>query len=305
MKKLLITVVLCCLALTLCSCSKKNDESAKDDVLKILSEEQKKYLNEEAGYTDDALKYMTKEKINYYLLGSGLELYNKTKGVEKYGLTYEVVDKFVMPESTSNELITLDEATEIRLKEDRIRLEDFLKFRYITKNEKDESWVLLFPLKSYKDTYIKLVVKYYDRKLQLSAPIIYYSKKIETDNGYFFSLLYDKTDFENFANESNYSTEDSFFGFVQYGTVTEESLMIKVYNTYDKANHFKTKYKIYEGENITGKVICEGSFSSNSKYEMEKGTYTVEVIYFPSALDKGVYTIDLGDGFIVDTFEVK
>ena len=108
MKKLLITVVLCCLALTLCSCSKKNDESAKDDVLKILSEEQKKYLNEEAGYTDDALKYMTKETINYYLLGSGLELYNKTKGVEKYGLTYEVVDKFVMPESTSNELITLD-----------------------------------------------------------------------------------------------------------------------------------------------------------------------------------------------------
>ena len=305
MKKLLITVVLCCLALTLCSCSKKGPDIQNADALEVLSAEQKRFLKQEVGYPDYALKSMTKEIANFYLLGSGLELYNRTKGVELYGLTYDVDDDFVMPSSTSNRLITLDEATEIRLKEDRIRLEDFLKFKFVSYEEKDNDWRIFLPVDSYKDTYIRLRVTYNDNKLHLTAPNIFYSKAIEVDNGDIFSILYDKADFENFANESNYSQTDRFFGYVKYGTVTDESLIIRVHNTYEKAKKFKTKYKIYEGENTSGKVVCEGKAYSKRKYKIEMRVVDSLTIHFPDKLDKGVYTIDLGDGFVVDTFEVK
>lgn len=73
-------------------CNRKTNEEPNKEkkVYNVeLSEAQKKYLMNEQMTSEDALKYMDREGINWNLLGTGLELYNPTSGVEVNGLKYK------------------------------------------------------------------------------------------------------------------------------------------------------------------------------------------------------------------------
>ncbi len=96
MKKINL-VVLFLLVVVLTACGKSSSDNNSEtkttneeaSLLDMLSEEQLDYLTQEEQLTEDAIKLMDYESVNWYLLGTGLELYNKSSGVEKFGITYD------------------------------------------------------------------------------------------------------------------------------------------------------------------------------------------------------------------------
>ena len=130
MKKIVIYLFLLALLLTGCHANNINQEEMTTcDVGNILNDEQLKYLTEELHYTKDALSYMSYESLNFELLGTGLELYNQSSGVEKNGIDY-ICDQETDWENLKCEredLITYEELRQIRMKEKEIRFEDFVK----------------------------------------------------------------------------------------------------------------------------------------------------------------------------------
>ena len=76
---------ICLAAVIISGCSDKG-KSQKDSNPSgqdfVLTEEQKNYLSDKKGIGTAALELMNKESINWNLLGTGFELYNKTSGVE-------------------------------------------------------------------------------------------------------------------------------------------------------------------------------------------------------------------------------
>ena len=82
---------ICLAAVIVSGCSDKG-KSQKDSNPSgqdfVLTEEQKNYLSDKKGIGTAALELMNKESINWNLLGTGFELYNKTSGVETNGVEY-------------------------------------------------------------------------------------------------------------------------------------------------------------------------------------------------------------------------
>lgn len=88
---------ICLAAVIISGCSDKgkgqkdSNPSGQDFV---LTEEQKNYLSDKKGIGTAALELMNKESVNWNLLGTGFELYNKTSGVEINGVEYIVDNSY-------------------------------------------------------------------------------------------------------------------------------------------------------------------------------------------------------------------
>ena len=149
--------------LVLTACESKDNNSKKDieikdtkesvstsDNYKMLTNQQKEYLSS-IGFEEDSINKMSYESVNYYLLGTGFELYNQSSGVEIFGISYKLTDKEKKQiEDYQNDdgktfhkdlkKITYKEAENIRGREKKIRLSHFLKYqgeiRYIREKEK-------------------------------------------------------------------------------------------------------------------------------------------------------------------------
>lgn len=306
-KRIVLIFALCLISVILCSCGKKTgdkEEVNNQDILNKLSSEQKKYLLDNFSYGDEALVRMSDEIVNYNLLGTGLEMYNKTKGVEVNGISYKTNKEFKIPESTGSKLITKEEAENIRLKEDNIRLEDFLAYKYEIVEDGENTYVFLLPLEGYDNCYIRFKTIVNNDEIHIKTPHIFHTKSETKSSGYTFSILYNKADFDEFV-KNGYSDENIFYAFVQYGTVTNESLVVHIYNYFDKTKSFKSEYKIYKGDSDKGDVVDKGNILDDKKVDMEKNSYSVLPVRFSNKLEKGTYTINLGDGFLVETFEVE
>ncbi|MBD5157417.1 MAG: hypothetical protein HDT13_07280 [Butyrivibrio sp.] len=164
MKKYCV-ILLAVLAIVFTSCTKNNTNTGGGEettpILDILSDEQIEYLTEKLLFTMDAISDMSYEGVNYQLLGTGLELYNPTSGIEVNGLDY-TLDKepdYENIKSGSDRRITYDEAYSIRLKENDMRAEDFLEYEFICESEKENVYMFFIPLEDYEDTYVRFSVR--------------------------------------------------------------------------------------------------------------------------------------------------
>ena len=93
MKKYCV-ILLAFFALVFTACAKNgtntDGKAETTPILDILSDEQIEYLTEKLLFTMDAISDMSYEGVNYQLLGTGLELYNPTSGIEVNGLDYTI-----------------------------------------------------------------------------------------------------------------------------------------------------------------------------------------------------------------------
>ena len=150
-------VALAAVMLTACAKTATTDNGAQNETKAAaveLSAEQLDYLTTQAGLTEDSIALMDYEAINWHLLGTGMELYNKSSGVEVNGITYknESGTDYINAVSESEEPITLDEVYAIRDKEADIRLEDFMKYSFEIKviNAEDGTYAMYVPVKDLK-----------------------------------------------------------------------------------------------------------------------------------------------------------
>lgn len=222
----------------------EEERDNKNSIYDTLTDEQRKYLTDVLGMTKKVIDLMDYEMINYHLLGTGFELYNQTSGLEIFGTTYKE-ETAISDVSESNDLITLPEATEIRLKGTDIRLDDFVNYKYeIVKREDSEAYVMELPLEEYENTYIHIVFTRNGDSITMKAPFVIY------DNGesnWTFSILYDQKIIETFFNEEpKYTVEGKVCMDIQYGSVTENSLVIYWNNWTENEYKICGEYDLYE-----------------------------------------------------------
>lgn len=318
LKMIGVSIMLC---LEFSSCGQKVETSSQnsDSVLQYLSQEQKEYLHSQH-FTDDAIAMMEYESVNYKLLGTGLELYNPSSGVEKNGVRYSITkdegSSFVYETKTAgNEQITYEEALNIRLKENRMRVDDFLnyKFEIVLLGDKDEErhYKLMLALKGYTNTYVNV---YFSEKLSgeihMKAPIIYY--KETEDSGQTFSFLYDSALRDEFFSdcENPHYQKKMIYG-IQYSSITDHSLVLEVYNFTDEEQKLLPSFELFNIDNGRNTLIKQEK--STQVHKVRANTFSIWPVNFAmeeGTLEKGRYLLKYGknaEGYVYteQIFEVE
>lgn len=223
----------------------------------ILTEEQKAYLKEYELIDEDRLAYYSYEGINWLLSGTGMELYNQSSGVEKFGITYETTEE-INEKSTSERLITYDELYAIRLKEQDMRLDDFMVYKYeVIENKYNlESNLMRLPLDGYESMYVDIIFSWVDENhIKMKEPFIRHDKKGDVDS--VFSILNDQIFFQLYCEmEPKYTTEGKPFVNIRYGSVTDNKITVEVYNTTEIDLNWDKSYELYEIVNGEEKFIA-------------------------------------------------
>lgn len=95
-----------------------------------LTEEQLEYLKNLNGDIT-GIEYVSEEGLNRMLLGTGMELYNPSSGVEVFGLEYDKKSGFdYLAASDSDKKMTLSDVRKFRNKEKEMRIEDLTEYAY-------------------------------------------------------------------------------------------------------------------------------------------------------------------------------
>ena len=310
MKKYCV-ILLAFFALVFTACAKNgtntDGKAETTPILDILSDEQIEYLTEKLLFTVDAISDMSYEGVNYQLLGTGLELYNPTSGIEVNGLDY-TLDKepdYENIKSGSDRRITYEEAYAIRLKENDMRAEDFLEYEFICKSDKENVYRFFIPLEDYEDTYVSFSVRTDGRNIHMSTPYFFYTKSLS--NGSTFSILYDTLLFKDYFKDNKHTNDGSLLIGIRYGSVTPTSIVLKAYNYTQKNFKCNKSFDIYKGEGDDKELLEEFSVKTREKYTLETRTSGSIYLTFGSdkGLEPGIYTIVFGDGILEESFEVK
>lgn len=313
-KYTIILLIILVFALSGCSKNSRNSEvQTEPPILELLSEEQLKYLTEELFYTTDAISKMSYEGLNQHLLGTGLELYNPSSGVERYGLDYvpEKEIDFGALKSESDKKITYDEAYAIRLKEDKMRIEDFLDYEFYAALESGNKYMIALPVDGYDDTYVRFTVSVEGESIHMSVPLFFYSRDWEplgaSMAGSVFSILYDTLDFEDYFKNDKHTNEGSLLIGIQYSSVTPKSMVLNINNYTDKQFKCGKGFNIYRGKGADKELLEDFSVKTKEKHEQPANTKSMLPIRFGSdnSLEPGIYTIVLDDGIFEETFEIK
>jgi len=264
MKTKILLGVVWLLMLLVAGCEANDKESLNKEnetsVWELLTEEQKNYLCDTLDYSKDAIDLMSYESVNWHLLGTGLELYNPTSGVEMFGISYKD-ESPVADLSDSDRLITYEEAREIRLKEKDIRLNDFEQFKYEIREKDAEGYIMKMPMADYKDSYVCVYFTKKDGNIHMNVPYI----MCICERTWNFSILYEYDTMQAFYEEEpKYTVQGKAFMGVQYSSVTDNSLVIYIRNWSDKNLKLSESYELYE--------ISDGKekFITSSEGEIEK-----------------------------------
>ena len=296
MKKFIGVILLAIVILAGCSGKTEKEpeiEKTKNNIQ--LSEEQIDYLTSKERLTEESLSYMTKESINYHLLGTGLELYNATSGVEKNGLIYDALKDFdYTSNSDSEKEMTMEEVKNFRLLDKDMRIEKMKGYKYSVTSYKNEDGEYIFeaPIEGYKNTYMKFrfTIKD-DGTIYMRVPHIYSEKD---GNGFTFSILYDQGLAKSFFENNDYSYENKLVEDIQYTSVTEKSLVLTFSNFSTNTYKYNGKYIVYSIEdNGNKKEVFNGSTES---YNIDGNSYTIIPVEIDRKLDKGNYVFSYGAG---------
>ena len=126
--------------------------------------------------------YVSEEDLNRMLLGTGMEIYNPSSGVEVFGLEYNKKSGFdYLAASDSNKKMTLSDVRKFRNKEKEMRIEDLTEYAYTVSEktlnnsgEKSIIYELDAPITDYENTYMKIWFEIKDDKIKMQVPQLIY-----------------------------------------------------------------------------------------------------------------------------------
>uniref|UniRef100_UPI004027B5FA hypothetical protein n=1 Tax=Eshraghiella crossota TaxID=45851 RepID=UPI004027B5FA len=295
MKKIKVVMCICLAAVIISGCSDKG-KSQKDSNPSgqdfVLTEEQKNYLSDKKGIGTAALELMNKESINWNLLGTGFELYNKTSGVETNGVEYIADNSYDYQKSNDiDRKITFDEAVSFRNEDTKMRIEALSGYRYeIT--EAEEYRKLQAPISGYDDTYLTIFFKVSDNKVFMKVPYIEYSGP-DNDSNFAFSLLYDRDYIKAFFENNDYSLNDKLVYGIQYTSVTDCSVVLRITNYTEDSYIFNGEATVYRVDD-SGNIITESAIECTSKpVRINSLSFSIIPVSFAN-IAKGEYTIIFG-----------
>lgn len=317
--------IVCLIALTLVGCASAKTETEtvtetqlanKENSQEVmgaqlydsLTEEQKEFLTEEQQMSVEQINGMSYEAVNAELLGTGFELYNQSSGVERYGLTYSIDSVEEIPSKgyyisfpcDSNEEITYEQLLQIRLKEKDMRIEDFMKYKYEITPRKDDKngYDMMLPLAGYPDTYVILSFREKDDgTVKMKTPYMEYFYSDEKEEGWVFSILYGQDWFKAFYENEDYSLDGKVVCGIQYTSVTDHSLVIRVSNWTDQPLKVNPSFQLYKADK--GEEILLSDYTCETDEEQEQklcsfSIYPVDLTGENPPLEPGSYRIKYG-----------
>ena len=309
MKKNII-IILCMAIFILSGCGSGKGEANETYYGVELTDEQVNFLVEERLLSVDLLDYLSYDNLTMELLGSGLELYNQTSGVEVFGVDYvsDTEIDFDGLVSTSDRKITYDEAYALRLKEKDMRLEDFLNFNFITQPfSYSDGGEMLLPLDEFPDTYVSFSVSVDGNNIHMSVPHFFYSTRKDLLGGNVFSILYDTMLFNAWFENGDMSDDNKIIWGTVYGTTTPHSIILGLHNNKDKKYSYNNTVRIYRGEGDDKEYLEEFSVETKEKTTIRKNSCTYIPVTFGSGdkeLPSGTYTLEFGKGAFECVFEI-
>lgn len=306
MKKFYL-LILMIIPLMLTACGKnvsdetgtKETESDGSSILHSLTKEQLNYLTEGEQLSEDAIALMDYESVNWYFLGTGMELYNQSSGVEKNGVTYDCEEgvDYTNPESVNDKKITLEELYDIRCKEDKMRLEDFMEYEFLIKaiDADNNRYSMQVPLEEYQNTYAEINYKIKDdNTIYMRAPVLSYH--VSDTESKTFSIYYDKATYTAFFENGDYSYDNKLYFGIQHSSVTGKSLVLQIFNNTEDEYSLNDSFEIYKITDGEKELLKDYSYTTEDVTQIKKQTWSIHPVKFPSEtkLDKGEYVIAFG-----------
>lgn len=327
-KQSIFFMISLCFALTVCGgCAKEKEaenqtqetnekkENADDttSLYDTLSEEQREYLENELGFEKDEIEKLSEEELNSYFQGTGLELYEKSSGVERNGVCYETED--VNLAAVGTEEMTWQQAYDIRLKDTEMRLDDFLAYACEVKQDEETTmdgndtlaYQLWVPLAGYENTFIRTAFSIDGTTVKMKAPYLYYANGEE--DGKIYSLLYHTGLRDYFLETKDHEWTDKLLVGFQCEYPIKESAAIEIFNKTEQdcviCDDF-TLWKISDGNERTEVVKA----ANGEEKKLAAGEGSIRRLKFGKELEQGSYVIGYGrdeDGYVYKelTFEVR
>ena len=238
-----------------------------------LTEEQLEYLKNLNGDIT-GIEYVSEEGLNRMLLGTGMELYNPSSGVEVFGLEYDKKSGFdYLAASDSDKKMTLSDVRKFRNKEKEMRIEDLTEYAYTVSEkilnnsgEKSIIYELDAPVTDYENTYMKIWFEIKDDKIKMQAPQLVYRNEAEGQTTA-FSINYNPMPIESFFENNDYSFENKMIVSVQYSSPRKKSIVLIAMNWTDYDYHFSGIWDIYKADS-----------DGNKKEKVTTGTYATMTV---------------------------
>lgn len=238
-----------------------------------LTEEQLEYLKNLNGDIT-GIEYLSEEGLNRMLLGTGMELYNPSSGVEVFGLEYDKKSGFdYLAASDSDKKMTLSDVRKFRNKEKEMRIEDLTEYAYTVSEkilnnsgEKSIIYELDAPVADYENTYMKIWFEIKDDKINMQAPQLVYKNEADGKTTA-FSINYNPMPIETFFENNDYSFENKMIVSVQYSSPRKKSIVLNAINWTDYDYHFSGTCDIYKADS-----------DGNKKEKVTTGTYATMTV---------------------------
>ena len=276
MKKSIIFIAAIIFAICFTACGNSSEKNAQTETTTNgikLTEEQLEYLKNLNGDIT-GIEYVSEEGLNRMLLGTGMELYNPSSGVEVFGLEYNKKSGFdYLAASDSDKKMTLSDVRKFRNKEKEMRIEELTEYAYTVSEktlnnsgEKSIIYELDAPITDYENTYMKIWFEIKDDKIKMQVPQLIYRNEADGKTTA-FSINYNPMPIESFFENNDYSFENKMIVSVQYSSPRKKSIVLNATNWTDYDYHFNGTCDIYKADK-----------DCNKKEKATTGTYEAMTI---------------------------
>ena len=276
MKKSKIFIVAIIFAICFTACGNSGEKNTQTETTTNgikLTEEQLEYLKKLRSDIT-GIEYVSEEDLNRMLLGTGMEIYNPSSGVEVFGLEYNKKSGFdYLAASDSNKKMTLSDVRKFRNKEKEMRIEDLTEYAYTVSEktlnnsgEKSIIYELDAPITDYENTYMKIWFEIKDDKIKMQVPQLIYRNEADGKTTA-FSINYNPMPIESFFENNDYSFENKMIVSVQYSSPRKKSIVLNAINWTDYDYHFNGTCDIYKEDK-----------DGNKKEKATTGTYEAMTI---------------------------
>lgn len=144
----------------------------------------------------------------------------------------------------------------------------------------------------YDDTYLTIFFKVSDNKVFMKVPYIEYSGP-DNDSNFAFSLLYDRDYIKAFFENNDYSLNDKLVYGIQYTSVTDCSVVLRITNYTEDSYIFNGEATVYRVDD-SGNIITESAIECTSKpVRINSLSFSIIPVSFDN-IAKGEYAIIFG-----------
>ena len=189
MKKSIIFIAAIIFAICFTACGNSGEKNIQTETTTNgikLTEQQLEYLKKLRSDIT-GIEYVSEEDLNRMLLGTGMEIYNPSSGVEVFGLEYNKKNGFdYLAASDSDKKMTLSDVRKFRNKEKEMRIEDLTEYAYTVSEqtlnnsgEKSIIYELDAPITDYENTYMKIWFEIKDDKIKMQVPQLIYKNEAD------------------------------------------------------------------------------------------------------------------------------